>query len=69
MKIVQPPRIDQPEAMSEKECHAAAGGQVTLSSGRKVLVTRNAPFYTQYLQHGTTTWAEGNLYCEGAVLH
>ena len=69
MKLVQPPRIDQPEVMSEQECHAAAGGQVALSAGKKVLISRNSPFYTQYLQHGSTTWTTGNLFCQGADLN
>ena len=68
MKFAKPPTIDQPNPMTENECLGAAGGQLTLASGKKMMISRNMPLYTSYLEHGSETWAEGNVYCQGSTI-
>ena len=67
-KLARPPAINQPDPFTEKECLKAARGQVTTGLGEELMVTRNQPLYINYLQHGTASWEEDNVYCQGATL-
>ena len=66
MKYAKTPKIMYPETMSEQECLTALQGHIRLENGQTRLITKNQPLYISYVSHGSVSWANKNVFCQGA---